>query len=194
MKIIALIVMSLLFLFDSANAQKTVETAKVPTTVQEFLIFRDQVAQTPEGGASVMLMALILYTQNEVLGKQAITIALDRSQLSQGDVYKGFQPPSSINFHLQNLKGKPYIARSYVVGTSPEGAYKLPGKIRFKLTQSAYNDQSNGDVKVFVQCSGADTPRPVSVRKNNRGVWKVVSYNSLFVGIRYPVQNVNDGL
>jgi len=194
MKKIALVVMSLLFLFDSINAQKTIETDKIPTTVEEFLAFRDKVAKTPEGGASVMAMALILYTQNQELGKQALTIALDRSQLSKGDVYKGFQPPTSINFHLQNLKGSPYIARSYVVGTSPEGAYKLPSKIKFKLTQNSYSENPNGDIKVFVQCSGADSPRPVSLRKNNRGIWKAVNYNSLFVGIRYPAKVVDDGL
>lgn len=194
MKTILFTIVSLFLCAQSLSAQKVIASNAVPTTIEDFLLFRDNVAQTAEGGASVFAMALIMYTQNEELGKQALTIALDRSQLSEGTVYKGYQPPSSINYHLKNLSGKSYIARSYVVGTNPENGYKLPVKIQFKITQNSYSKQSNGDVKVFVQCSGAATPRPIALRKNNRGIWKAVNYNSLFVGTQPPAVELDDDL
>jgi hypothetical protein len=194
MKGMIILAISFLIMAEIADAQKVIETDKIPATIEEFLAFRDKVAQTPEGGASVFAMAINMYVQNKELGMKALTIALDKSQLSKGDVYKGYRPPSSLDFHLKNLSGKPYIARSYVVGTTPEGGYKLPSEIKFKLSQNSYSKASNGDVKVFVQCSGADSPRPVTVRKNNRGLWKAVNYNSLFVGIRAPAVDDDDRL
>ena len=48
--------------------------------------------------------------------------------------------------------------------------------------------------KMFVWSTGADSPRPVHLVKNNRGVWKAKNWNSLSVGVRAPVQVVDDDL
>lgn len=194
MKSIILIVLSTFLFAQNLSAQQTITTTEVPSNIEAFLEFRNQVATNPEGGAAVFAMALMMYTNDKELGLQALTIALDRSQLSQGDVYKDFQPQNSINYHLKNLLQKPYIARSYVLETSPQNGYKLPNNLKFKLTRNPYSEQSNGDIKVFIKCSGASTPRPITLRKNNKGIWKAVNYNSLFVGTQPPVVEVNDGL
>lgn len=194
MKTTFILFVSLLLFTNNLSAQQTIQTTEVPTTIDEFLEFRNQVATTPEGGAAVFSMALMMYTNNQELGLQALTIALDRSELSEGEVYKGYQPQNSINYHLSNLLRKPYTARSYVLGTSPENGYKLPNNLKFKLTRNSYSEQSNGDIKVFIKCTGASTPRPITLRKNNRGYWKAVNYNSLFVGSQPPVEVVDDGL
>lgn len=186
--------MSMILFAQNISAQKTIEAAKVPSTIEEFLTFRNRVAQSPEGGAVVFAMALMMYTNNKEVGLKALTIALDRTQLSEGDIYKGFQPQNSINYHLTNLLRKPYIARSYVLETSPQNGYKLPSKLSFKLTRNPYSEQSNGDVKVFIKCTGASTPRPIALRKNNKGIWKAVNYSSLFVGTQPPASMVDDGL
>lgn len=194
-KITILLSTCFLLLFQISNAQKMIETDKVPTTIEEFIAFRDKVANTPEGGAAVFAMAMVLYTQNKELGNQALTIALDLSQVEEGNVYKGYQPPSSLNFHLGNLSEKTYIARSYVQGTSPANGYSIPaGKVKFKTSRNPYSEQDNGDIKVFIQSTGADSPRPIALRKNDKGLWKAVNYNSLFVGVAYPVENVVDDL
>jgi hypothetical protein len=48
--------------------------------------------------------------------------------------------------------------------------------------------------KRFVHSSGADSPRPLTLRKNNRGLYKVTSWSSLQVGVRPPVETVDDDL
>lgn len=194
-KITLLLSTCFLLLFQTSNAQKMVETDKIPTTIEEFIAFRDKVATTPEGGAAVFAMAMILYTQNKELGNQALTVAMDLSQLEEGNVYKGYQPPSALNYHLGNLSEKPYIARSYVQDAKPDNGYALPSsKIKFKTSRNSYSEQDNGDIKVFIQSSGADSPRPIALRKNEKGLWKAVNYNSLFVGIMPPASNVVDDL
>ena len=58
--------------------------------------------------------------------------------------------------------------------------------MRIGLSRNAYSNLSGNAVKVFVVCSGADSPRPIHLKANNRGVWKVTNASSLFVGIRAP--------
>ncbi len=188
--------LSTLVLLSAQNlwAQKTIKAEALPTTLEDFITFRDRVATTPEGGAAVFTMALLIYTKDQELGEKALTIALDRSCLAEGNVHKGYKPPNSINYHLKNLQGKKYIARSYVLGTSPKKGYRLPKTLKYKVSQNPHSQQPNGDIKVFVHSTGADSPRPITMRKNNRGIWKAYNYNSVFVGVRPAVANVDDDL
>ena len=48
--------------------------------------------------------------------------------------------------------------------------------------------------KVFVWSSGADSPRPLTLIKNNRGLWKATNWSSLTVGIRPPAAPLDDDL
>ena len=75
---------------------------------------------------------------------------------------------------VKRLLANPAIGRSYsgavdtVYSANLQGVdYPEPGKAKF-----------------FVACSGADTPRPIELAKNASGQWKVVSFNSLTVGVK----------
>jgi len=194
MKKIILLTTVFLLVGQGMTAQKTITADQLPTTIDAFVDFRNEVAKTPEGGAAVFALAILMYTKDQEVGKQALTVAIDKSHLSQGDTYKGYSPPSSINYHLKRLLQRPYIARTYVKGTDAKQGYKLPSKLKFESSRNPYSKQSNGDIKVYIQCSGADSPRPITLRKNNRGLWKAVNYNSLFVGTVPPVVEEDDDL
>lgn len=187
MKNIIILFAALFFSATGIQAQKTVKVNAIPDNIEDFLELRDQIAESPEGGAALFVVAMLMYTKDKTIGNHAFTIASDRSLLKEtSDGYKGFAPGRNMASMIKNyFAPKPYIAPSYIVGTSPKNDYKLPSSpYKVALTRNTYSTQSNGDIKVFVACSGADSPRPVTLRKNNRGVWKVVNYSSLFVGIR----------
>ena len=46
----------------------TVEIGHLPQSIEEFVALRDRVADTPQGGAAVLTVALLLYAQDQVLG------------------------------------------------------------------------------------------------------------------------------
>ena len=96
-----------------ATSSKTVEIPALPTTLEEFLSLRNDIATDPHGGVVAYVVALVLYTKDAELGLQCLTIAMDASEISDGDVYKG-KAPSRIR--LRELKysvaPKPYEARS----------------------------------------------------------------------------------
>lgn len=178
-------------------SEKVITIPSVPATMEEFTALRDKIASEPEGGAAVFVTAMLMYARNAELGTHMFTVALDRSRLSESARgYKGFVPsPVFMNYPKSYLAPKPYLANSYFMNTSPENGYALPPPpLEVAVSRNTYSDQGNGDIKVFIQCSGADSPRPVILRQNNRGLWKAVNVNSLFVGIRPPVSVVEDDL
>lgn len=176
----------------AALTDSSVELASLPRTTDEFLALRDQVAGSPRGGAAMFVAAMIIYTQDEQLGRECLTIAVDQGQLSDGG--QGYKGKQLSNRSLQSLKtnlgGKPYVARSYVDGATPDNGYALPpGALTIRFQRE---DETDGQAKVFVYSSGADTPRPITLRVNDKGVWKAWEWSSLEVGVRKPVVAQDD--
>lgn len=169
---------------------------RIPDSMEEFLSLRDEIAESPEGGAAVYVVALIMFTRDEDLGTDALTAALDRSMIkSDPQGYKGYSPVWPFSDKLRRyLRPKPYIARSYIDGTSPGGAYELPEPpYMVVLSRNKYSVIAEDEVKVFVSSSGADSPRPVTLLRNNREIWKV-KVESLILGIRPPEETIDDDL
>ncbi|WP_028973720.1 DUF6935 domain-containing protein [Spirochaeta cellobiosiphila] len=173
-----------------------VEIPGIPTNLDSFLALRDRLSLSPEGGASMFIVSMVMYTQNQNLGQEAFTISLDRFNLvTDPSGYKGYSPSQTFMLRAKNyLEPRPYIAFSYLMGTSPESRYVLPKKpYKIMYSTNAYSYISDTEVKLFVHSTGSETPRPIVLKKNNRGLWKVKSH-SLFLGVLAPTELVDDDL
>lgn len=171
-------------------AQHAVQIDAPPASMEELVALRDRLAGTPEGGAAVFVVALLLYVDDPPLGVQALTLAVDRGRLRESpDGYRGFSlQTGDLQLIERQLAGRSYLARSYLAGTSPGSAYAvppLPWTIKVASTPTS-GDPATGVVKLFIPSSGADSPRPITLRRNERGVWKASEWSSLVVGIRPP--------
>jgi hypothetical protein len=170
----------------------------IPQSIDAFVALRDQVATTPQGGAAMMVVALIAYATDEELGRQCLTVAVDRDRLQEGaQGYKGWELRRSDLQRIRlQLQGKAYLAYSYLQGTSPQNGYQ-PSDPPYILTfqDNPYSgDVDSGTYKTFVHSSGADSPRPVTLKRNNRGVWKASEWSSLIVGVAPPAKKADDDL
>lgn len=170
----------------------------LPTSIEDFVALRDQLAQSPQGGAAIFATALLIYAENEDLGRQVLTIAVDRGRLREGaSGYKGWElQPQELRRLDERVRARPHLARSYVQGTSPERGYQLPeGPLSFEVSDNPHSgDLAAGRYKVFVASSGADSPRPVTLLRNNRGYWKATEWSSLTSGVRPPAEALDDDL
>jgi hypothetical protein len=191
---IIVLMLSCIFLpaFISAKDFKpvTVTVDKLPGTVAEFTKMRDRLAVTPEGGAAVMITALMVFSKDKDLGLKLIVIALDRNNLSKGKVYQGFKPDSSITYHLDRI-GTPerkHIPYGFVVGATPANGYKTDPPYKMEFTRNDYSVKDESTIKVFAACYGTDYPRPVTMAKNNRGLWKALELSSLFLDVEGPAE------
>lgn len=186
----------LLSLSSLSFAQKTIEIQSVPKNMEEFINLRNEISQDADGGSALFIIAMMMYMEDETLGKHAFTVAIDRGNLVEDpNGYKGYAPGNGLKYHLNRLSKEDFrrITHSYIKGTSSKNNYTLPkGSIKVVTTWNKYSKKSNGDIRLFVACSGAATPRPITMRKNNRGLWKVENFSSYFLGVVAPP--VDDGL
>lgn len=170
----------------------------LPDSVEEFVALRDQLATTPQGGAVMMVLALHAYVSDPALGWPCLTIAVDRSHLQEGATgYKGWELiPAERQRIVSRLKEQEHLPRCYVSGTSPEEGYRLPPPpYRFELSDNLYSGSvESGRHKVFVRCSGAASPRPVTLKRNDRGLWKAYEWSSLLLGVVKPANPQQDNL
>ncbi len=181
-----------------------VKIENLPATADEFVAMRDRLAKTPEGGAAMFVVALLKYAEDQNVGTDFLTISIDGKWLM--DDKNGYKGKSVLRLYMQNLREriveKPYVARSYVQGTSPENEYVLPDyPITIKVFDQTVdadinkaNAEKGGAVKYFVHSTGADSPRPIQLKKNNRGLWKAYDWGSLLLGVRPPVKKTDDVL
>jgi hypothetical protein len=173
------------------NATYKVTVNTVPGDIASFEAFRDSLATTPEGGAIVMLFALRLYQQNRTEGTKALIVAVDSNRLSKStgpDSYKGFALDNSTKFLLGQIEKYPYMLNSYLPGATRANGYtpSAPPYI-FTLTSNQYSGSvESGQIKLFLPSSGADTPRPITLKRNSKGIWKAAEFSSLLTGVAPP--------
>ena len=62
------------------------------------------------------------------------------------------------------------------------------GSLAYKMefSRNRYTEQSNGAMRIFIKCNGAASPRPITLKQNDKGIWKVSEFSSLFVGVAKP--------
>lgn len=168
--------------------ETTIELPGLPATPEELVALRDRLATTPHGGAAILALALLAYSQDPALGTRFMTIAIEPRQLGDApDGYKGKQPSRNV---LQNLKDRigraPRIARSYLQGTTSANDFALPPPPWRVRVREQPGDVQAEQARVFVWSTGAGTPRPVHLVKNDKGLWKASNWSSLEVGIQAP--------
>jgi hypothetical protein len=172
------------------TALPSVQIDQLPQSVDDLIALQQQVAQTPQGGAAVMVVALLLYAGDVDLGHGCLSVAVDQDRLSEGDKgHAGWQLRGRARQLIRTqIGGQPHIPRSYIQGTSPENGYELPAPpYELSFSDNPYSGSIEaGTYKVFVDCSGAASPRPVMLRRDARGIWKACEWSSLLVGVRKP--------
>ena len=151
---------------------------RIPANENEFMEAIRPLGTSPEGAAASLILSLAVMAENPETGRRCVSAA-DPSM-----------PGSRMRFVEERLRGKEYLPASYFSGTGPENGYSLPNPplvIRFS-TNPHSGDREQGRLKLFVECSGADSPRSVTVARDARGCWTAVEWSSLLTGIRPPAQ------
>ncbi|MCE9572390.1 MAG: hypothetical protein K8W52_04475 [Deltaproteobacteria bacterium] len=165
-----------------------VDLGPLPASLDEFLALRERVGKDAIGGAALFALALVEYVADPVAHEPFVTVMLTMDHLVDDAAgYKGRRPHHTVLRNLRDrLVGKAHIARSYAQGTRFEDGYALPGAIGIKVRVQANSALAPDRAKVFVHSTGADSPRPVTLHRNDKGLWKVHEWSSLEVGVHAP--------
>ena len=189
-KFIALILTVFLTGAGALQAQsKEVTISSIPSSAEAFIQMRDSLATTPEGGAAMLIVALMGFSKSETLGMQFLTLALDQRNVGTGSAYKGYAPSSSIMYHVNRLNRQNvwwYTPFAYVAGATADNNYKVSAPYKVVTSRNKYSgEESSGKVKVFVNVHGFG-PRPITVARNDKGIWKAYECSSVFVNVPAP--------
>lgn len=147
------------------------------TVVNQLLGEYRSAGSDPSSVLPVWFHALLLYSEPQ-------TIGTGRAVLQELNSYPSWETGSSGYFFKQQIESSPYIVRSYFAGATPENGYALdPNNLEITITRV---DPGDGYTKIFVQSSGADSPRPITLKLNDSGLWQVDEFSSIYAGVRSP--------
>jgi uncharacterized protein DUF6935 len=166
--------------------EAVVELGLLPPTLQDFQHLQEG-AVTPERAATLFIMAMLVHEDFPDIAKEMIIAATTQNNLvTLSDGSMDLLP--YMKDHLKRLGKDPAIARSYVTGATPQNDYQIPSGAgyAFKFSRNRLSEVSKTQVRVFVETSGAGTPRPVTLQKQQDGTWRAEEVGSLFVGIYLP--------
>lgn len=139
-------------------------------------------AATPEGAAAVFVAALITYETDEDVARDCMRRIVDDGYLSNGEL------SYDLNYLIDvGIDRSPEIARSYVSGAEPANGYALPeAPWQVVFTRDARFDLGNEQFRVKVITSGQPTSRPVTMRRDDAGHYRIHEASTLFVGVAAP--------
>lgn len=149
---------------------------KLPVNADDLSSELLEYRQSAEGAVAGCVAALNIMAGNPDEGRKAMMMLNPET------------PESTLRLAESQLAASPWIMGSYFQGTSPGNNYLIPDEPVINITMNPYSGSSeDGSVKFFVACSGADSPRPVTVRSGKNGLWYPGEWSSLIVGIRKPL-------
>ena len=178
---------------------------RIPASLDEFRALRDAIAGTPRGGIAAYLVAHLVMIDKPELGEQCLILALDMGQLlrkapnSRHPDVDGWEIGGSERMKMSTstfIRGKGYIGKSFVSGTSTAGGYALPPlpyTIVIRAHRMPYQEADYWKGMVATSCTDSGAV-PIHVKKNNRGIWKVINSSSFYSGCKPPPSTADDSL
>lgn len=150
----------------------------LPKTLDELKAMPQAALTVPEEVAALTVAALALYPENPAETEKML------------DFLRGPRPLNGIDkqFIRDRFRGKEYLMRSYLVGSTPENNYTPVQPYRVTVSENTYSWTQfvDGYLTLYVTCSGADSPRPLKLRnKPSTGQWFLWE-QQLLTGIRIP--------
>ena len=135
---------------------------KLPENVTELKALPEAEMDTPYKTAALAVAALCRYEADEGAMHEML------------DHLKGPEPLSNMEkqFLKDRLAGKAYKSFSFFAGAAPENGYTPDEPYSITVSSNPYSFTTENWATVYVKSGGADSPRPVKLRKKpSTGQW-----------------------
>lgn len=181
--------------YSETQSASIVSINRIPHTLAKFLELRNQIATKPQGAAVMMLVAMRIYQQYPIEGMKCLTAASTNPLVvpatNNPGAYEGYVMGNISELKLK-LKELSYLPFVYYQGASPSNSYtpvSPPYITEMLVNQYSYMESTDGStrIKVFVKTLGADSPRPVTVRKIG-DYYRITEYSSLYLAPKPPLK------
>ena len=144
------------------NTQETYTFPALPGNLEELKALPGADLTSPYGTAALVLAALGSFQRDEGAVHEML------------DYLKGPESLSGLEkqFLRDRLRGKPYKCLSFFAGAVPENGYEPEKPYRITVSSNPCSFQEENWATVYVHSGGADSPRPIRLRKKpSTGQW-----------------------
>ena len=149
---------------------------RLPETLEEFQAMPQRTLETPEQTCALFLCALELYIKNKDDGIAAMNLLRGPRPMNGYDT----------QFLRDRLRDKKYLPKAYFNGATVANNYtpQVPYVLDV-LDDPRPQDIEEGYIRVYLKTAGADSPRPMKLRRKGN-TWCLWEYSSILSGIRIP--------
>lgn len=154
-------------LFDSLKKQgqhhaESFCFAALPKNLAELKLLPEASLDSPYKTAALVIVALCRFKEDETAFHEML------------DFLKGPDTLSNLEkqFLRDRLVGKSYKCLSFFVGATPDNAYTPSLPYQITISSNPYSFEAENWATLYVKSGGADTPRPIKLRKKpSTGQW-----------------------
>lgn len=184
---ILLVSFSVSLVAQNLTERKPVSFSSEPSSIEEFKSIQLATANSPEGAAAMLVLAMSMYGKNPELGRKAIVLSIlskNRQKSNKPTAVDGVDLGGSDSYLLGQLDKYKMLPNGYWKGAEPSNGYTPSLPLTVETYTNPYSgDETSGKLKLFVATKGASSYRPVSVEKDTDGLWRSKEMSSLFVGM-----------
>lgn len=161
------------------NQKETFTFVALPESVEELRSLPEAAMDTPFKTAALTVCALCAFAAVPEIGTQMLNFLRGPRPLNGSD----------ISFIKDRFRGdRSYIIFSYFAGATPENNYTPTQPYTVTVTSDPHSYDEANYARLYVACGGADSPRPVKLRKKADGQWCLWE-QYLLTDIRQPKAN-----
>lgn len=158
------------------NKKEKIVFNSLPETYEQFISLPQASLSTPYETAAMAVLALCFYPKDKELCYKMIEFLYGPRQMNGADK----------QFIADRFRAKDYVPRSYFAGATPSNDYQPVAPYTVEVSENQYSYDEQGFAKLFIQSGGADSPRPIKLRKAKDGKWYLWEYSSILLDIRQP--------
>ncbi len=155
--------------------EKRVVFNSVPDTLETFTALPEAALSDPFDTAALTVLAFSVFPKNRELCYSMINYLRGPRPLS----------PMEEQFIRDRFMDTDYIPRSYFEGATPDNDYTPAQPLSIKILENPNSYNTEGYAMMYINSSGADSPRNVQLRLAKDGKWYLWEQYVL-VGIRQP--------
>lgn len=162
----------------SENVTEKFSFSSLPVSVDELKTLPEASLDTPYKTVALAMVALLQF-ENNVDTCYAMLDAL-----------RGPEPmsPYTKSFIKERLQGKTYKVKSFFGGATVENGYAIAAPYTIEVSSNPYSFAEENWATLYVKSAGADSPRPIKLRKKpSTGQWFINDIQCLS-DIRIPAE------
>ena len=159
-----------------SNKKEKIVFDSLPESYEQFVNLPQASMATPFHTAAMAVLAFCFYPKDSELCFEMI------------DFLRGPRPMNGADrqFIADRFREKDYVPRSYFMGATPDNDYQPSSPYTVAVSENPHSYDADGIAKLFIASGGADTPRPIQLRKAKDGKWYLWEYSSILLDVRKP--------